>query len=658
MAYKSFKEFIEVNYCSLLQNGIEGFVAKHYDGQGFHSFAFSLLDQRIENIQVMSLSCRNNVGPRIEIDVHVKADIVSKGLGTSNYEAQRKTRWFTIFLKAVLKNGLHDVEIIDVDEYCGKAYDPENALDAYLVPYISTDQLEDIADDFTMFYCGEEIYNGWDLPLKKILHELDLSWYEAELPPGEMGRMYFREIEEDYDEFIFEEGRKLPKRVTVHKLIKPGTILISRDYYFINGYGSRADTLAHEIVHWDKHDHFFEILALLNDGETGLYCDATPMGSPEGLEGVAKARWWAEWQANALAPRYLMPRWVFNRYFPKMIEDLRSDDYDIPESQIMEFAIGQIANMFKVSVYEAKLRALQLGYKQAEGTFLRVKGKEQPPFSFNPDALDDYQTFILDRKNGSRLYKQDSKFAELIDSKTFIYTGCVVCINHPLFVQKTDDPAYPQGYALTDFAREHVDLCCLKFTRHYSPEDKAYEYYDACYLSRDVNVADFKEVREIDYSVNQDTLSMREGLKGYEDESERLAKILEQLPGTFWGTFDAHMNRLKKERKITNEEMESRTGISERHIRDLRKKDVNVDRSTVYALCIGMHLHPYLSSDFVAKGCGGYPATKEGLFYRTLIERHYMEPLSYINKKLKERGYTPWGKEENIIDLNEDAEEI
>lgn len=657
MAYKSFKEYIEVNHKDLLQNGIEGFVARHHDGQGFHAFAFSILDQRIDNLQVMSLTCRSDAGPRIEIDAHVKADIVSKGLGTSYYEAGRKTRWFTVYLKAVLREGLHNVEIIDVDEYYGGKFDPENALDAYLIPYISSEQLEDIADDFTQFYCEPETYNGWDSPLKKILKELDLKWYEADLPPGEMGRMYFREKEEDYDEFVLFPGKRFPKRVPVHKTIMPGTMLISRDYYFINGYGSRADTIAHEIVHWDKHDHFFEILALLNDSEKSLYCDATPVGSPEGLEGVAKARWWAEWQANALAPRYLMPRWIFNDLFQKLIEEQRSND-DIPESEIMEFVIGQMAETFKVSVYEAKLRALQLGHKQAEGTFLRVKGKEQPPFSFNPDALDDYQTFILDGKNGSRLYKEDTRFAELIDSEKFVYTGCVVCINNPLYVQKTDDPAYPQGYALTDFAREHVDLCCLKFTRHYSPDDSAYEYYDACYLSRDVNFADFKEVRDIDYSVNQDTIAEQEGLKGYEDESERLAKILEQLPGTFWGTFDAHMNRLKKERKITNEEMESRTGISERHIRDLRKKDVNVDRSTVYALCIGMHLHPYLSSDFVAKGCGGYPATKEGLFYRTLIERHYMEPLSYINKKLKERGYTPWGKEDNIIDLNEDAEEI
>ena len=78
MAYKSFKEYIEVNYNDLLRTEIEGYVQKHHDGQGFHSLnVLSLLRQNVENLKVMSLSCRSDAGPRIEIDAHVKAVIVS-----------------------------------------------------------------------------------------------------------------------------------------------------------------------------------------------------------------------------------------------------------------------------------------------------------------------------------------------------------------------------------------------------------------------------------------------------------------------------------------------------------------------------------------------------------------------------------------------------
>ena len=174
-----------------------------------------------------------------------------------------------------------------------------------------------------------------------------------------------------------------------------------------------------------KHDHFFEVLALLNDDEKSLYCETTPMGSPEGLEGVAKARWWAEWQANSLAPRYLMPRWIFNKIFAAQLAKYQDDDY-LSRGQVMECAIGDTARYFQVSVYEVKLRALQLGYKQAEGTYLRVKGHDQPAFSFNPDALGNYQTFILDGRNGSRLYEKDPKFAKLIDSGRYVYINAIM----------------------------------------------------------------------------------------------------------------------------------------------------------------------------------------------------------------------------------------
>lgn len=653
MAYKSFKEYIEVNYNDLLRTEIEGYVQKHHDGQGFHSLnVLSLLRQNVENLQVMSLSCRSDAGPRIEIDAHVKAVIVSKGLGTSDYVADRKTRWFTVYMKAVLRNGLHRVEAVDVDEYYGGKYDKENALDAYLVPYISTDQLEDLADDFTRCWCEKEFYNGIGSPLKKMLKELDLTWYLSDLPPGEMGRLYFREKEETYEEWYRIPGKVLPKIEKVHKPIPPGTMLISKDYYFINGYGSRADTIAHEVVHWDKHDLFCEILKLLNEDEGSLHCDAEPVRSPEGLEGVAKARWWAEWQANALAPRYLMPRWIFNDIFAEKIEKYQSDVY-LTKGQMWECVIGEIADLFDLTTSEVKLRAIQLGYKQAEGTFLCYKGHKHPAFSFNPEALGDYQTFILDSRNGNRLCEEDPKFDALMDSGQFVYTGCVVCINHPLYVYKTDEPGYPQGYALTDYALEHVDECCLKFTRHYTPDNQYEEYYNECYLSNDVSSADFIESKTIEYEDNQNVLEQRAELEIIDEEGERVMSILASLPNSFALTFDAHMKRLKTEegKKMTNLEMAMRTGLSDVYIGRLRKgEDERPSPEVVFGICAALHMHPMFSDDMVQKAMQHYPYSKYGGFAYYLLHHHYKESLRLINKKLRMKDYPTWGNDDNIAE--------
>lgn len=653
--YKDFKSYIQANYGDLLQEKIQKYIDEHHDGRGFHAYGvISLLDQKIENMQVMSLTCREVLGPKVEIDVHVKADIVMQSLGTSKVEAGRKTRWFTVYITAVLRNGLHHVEAVNVDEYYNGKFDIENALDAYMVPYIKSSQLEDIADDFTQFCCDKELYNGWDSPLKQILEEMGLKWYQADLPQGEMGRMYFREKVENVDEFVFTPGKKFPKRTSVQKVIEPGTMLISRDHYFIGGYGSRTDTISHEIVHWDKHDKFFEIVALLNQDEKSLHCESTPVESPENLQGLAKARWWTEWQANALAPRYLMPRWIFNDYFPKMLQEQREmlEGEGATEGLIMEEAISQIAGVFKVSKYEAKLRALQLGYKQAEGAFIRVRGHARDPFTFKPDALGDYQTFILDNKSGSRLYNSDPVFRELIDSEKFIYTGCVVCIKDPLYVQKTNDPSYPEGFELTEYARNHVDECCLKFTRHYTPENEYTEYYNECYLSRDINSADFSETRDIEYECNQSVEDQEKNLRELDVSYDTVLNLLDTLPGSFYGTFDAHMNRSKKEngRKMTNEELSCRTGISKDYIGTLRKETTNIKFETVCALCQGLHLHPVLSDDMIAKAVGKYPQTKEGLNAQDILHNHFHESLKVVNARLRKQGYPEWGCDEKIID--------
>lgn len=653
MAYKSFKEYIEVNYYDLLRTEIEGYVQKHHDGQGFHSLnVLSLLKQNVENLQVMSLSCRSDAGPRIEIDAHVKSVIVSKGLGTSDYVADRKTRWFTVYMKAVLRNGLHRVEAISVDEYYGGIFDKENALDAYLVPYISTDQLEDLADDFTQFWCEKEFYNGVGSPLKKMLKALDLDWHLSELPPGEMGRMYFREKEETYEEWYLLPGRKVPKIEKVTKPVPPGTMLISKDYYFINGYGSRADTISHEIVHWDKHQLFFEVLALLNEEEKNLYCASEPVRSPEGLEGIAEARWWAEWQANALAPRYLMPRWIFKDLLDERIEKYRYDER-LTKGQVLECALGEIASLFELTVYEVKLRAMQLGYKQAEGTFLRYKGHEQPAFSFNPDALGDYQTFILDGRNGSRLCEEDARFDELMDNGRFVYTGCVVCINDPLYVYKTDEPGYPQGYALTDYALEHVDECCIKFTRHYSQNNRYEEYYNECYLSNDVNSESFTESKTIEYEDNQNVLEQEKELDIIDEEGERVMKILAALPTSFPLTLDAHMKRLKTEegKRMTNLEMAMRTGLSDVYIGRLRKnEDEHPSPEVIFGICAALHMHPMFSDDLVEKAMGHYPRSRYGGFAYYLLHNHYKESLRLINKKLRMKDYPTWGNDEKIAE--------
>lgn len=647
--YVDFKSYIQANYEELLKEEISKFVDKYHDGLGFHSInVISLCDQKIENIKVKSITCHDDIGPLIRVNIHASADIVSMGLGSSKYEADRKTRWFTVNMQAVLKNGLHNIVILGTEEYNPGRFEKQDAFDEYLLPYIYADDLEDQADDFFMFYCQNAIYHEWVLPIENILSEMGIYYYEAPLPENVFGRMYFRpSVVEVYEEIPpnFRAFIKKEKSLT-EKKINSGTMLINKNNFFMHNVGSALNTIAHEIVHWEKHQKFFEILALLNDEEDKLSCEVDPQMKPDNLEGVQKAIWWAEWQANALAPRILMPRLLFVDLFEKTYSEQAQTPYHY-SGEIMERTIERIAHCFGVSRYAAKIRALQLGYKTAEGALLNIDGHYHSPFTFNPTCLADYRTFVIDRKNFDRLRTSNKHLNDLIDAGKFVYTGCVVCINDPLYVTHSKERFAPTEYKLTSYALEHVDECCLVFKRNYSTKDSAGDFYNQCYLSKDINAAAFSEIKEIDFEDNQNVETRAVELTKLKDEGIRIMDIYRSLPMSFAGTLDAHMKRLFKEdgRKMTNLELALRTGLSDRYIQDLRKGDKNVSFVNVCSICIGLHLHPIFSNDLIKKSRNDYPMNEEGFFNRFLIEHHYMDTLELCNEKLAELGYRTWGKE-------------
>lgn len=647
MAYADFKSFLQENYANMLQEAISEFVNKTHDGLGFHSInVLSLCDQKIENVKIKSLRCHSDIYPFIKIEINLAADIVMMGLGKEKYQANCKHRRFTVTLKARLKNGLHDMTLLNVAEYFGGTFDKEDALDEYLIPYIYADDLENIADDFTAFYCKGAIYDGWKMPIEYVLEEMGIDYYKADLPDDEFGRMYFRPAVE-----IVEERHLYPRMYditkSVSKKLRPGTMLVSKKHSFMGRVGSFRNTIAHEIIHWELHQNFFEILALLNQDELKMSCKVVPGVSLDTLQGIEKAVWWAEWQANALAPRILMPRMLFDDIFPKII----AEKMDVPHftlGDVMEAALLAVAKCFDVSRYEAKLRALQLGYKCAEGCFLHVDGHYICPYSFDPNALGDYQTFLLDEKNFERLYNDNESFAALFESEAFVYLGYLVCINDEKYVKSL---GLNKGYELTQYGLDHVDECCLKFNRSYEINNGFGDYYNMCYLCQNINAAAFSETRDIDDEDMQDKKEQAVERHKLKEEGLRVSKILRDLPSSFYGTLDAHMKRLDaynqktgRQGKFTNMILADRTGLSEDYISQLRNDVTRVSLETVCALCIGMHLHPILSMDLIKKSKNDFPDDDEGFFDQYLLQHHFMDTLVFCNRQLKAEGYRTWGK--------------
>lgn len=586
--YPDLKTYLQVNYKDLIQEAIQEVVDKKYDGNGFHSLnVLSLCKHEIDNLEVRALACHDDIGPRIKMDVGVAVDIVELGLGTTRYESGRKKHWFTVSLQGILKDGLSNVQVIGTSEIYDGKFHEENALDQFLVPYIRSDDLEDIAEDFLEFYCKDAVYIGYCFPAQHFIYNNHIDIQEADLPDNCLGRMYFKKSKATVYQTLPFEHCPDPVRVENYE-IQPGTILISHQRYFLGSEGTHLLTIAHEIIHWYLHQKYFKLLELLDSENLMMSCDVAPCIYDDDMSPAQKAHWFAEWQANALALRIAMPR----EFVKKALEE----SWDaVPISTLAVHAIEEtltkVAQLFGVTQFVAKQRVRQLGFDLADGAFIRVDGKTYPPFIFKKNTLDYHQTFLIDQSGYEKLYRTNPDFSALIDSGKFIYLGYVTCINDPKYIEV--DPFCPNiRLVLSSYAREHADECCLVFSWQGKTKLKEqFEFYGQAFLCKDVSADSYVE-HSYDKNFNEKCLQTAEDISlevdKYMKAMDAHNKTLNELSKytTFAEALKYHMER----KKISVEVLAERSGLSDTTIKNYRSGEVNPPIENVMAVCIGLNL--------------------------------------------------------------------
>lgn len=633
--YASFEKYLEDKYYNYIHSAITGFIINRGRKNGFYSY--TVLDPsyfQVDDIHVKTVSFHSTDGNLIVFNAAVEADVILKGIGKRDYEADVNNPWYTVSFTGYLSDGLNMVTITGVDEYYADKFDKKTTLSKYLIPYVYAEDLEKEAEKFLYKYCRQALKEPMPIPLDELMSNMGLELYEAPLPDNIFGKTYFTEstvdvFNEDYD--------------VVSQKIYPGTILLNPNIFFMRNIGSRNNTVVHECVHWDRHYKFFELQKLLNSDFGTITCEVIEHKGQNdtGIEGALQ---WIEWQANALTPRILLPVITTRQKLKEILLRLHVENPEKTESDIMEEAIQELADFFAVSKFAAKIRAIELGFVQAQGVLNYANGKYLPSFSFNTIALKKDESYIIDAKNACFEACFDADVKVALSKGNFIYVDNMFCINDKKYIIETEDG----GCTLTVYARQHVDECCLKFKQKFkvcSAQGDA--FYTQCYLCKDVDAGTYCECKYIDDEDNQNVEKRAAELKKLKEEGSRIMDIYRSLPMSFAGTLDAHIKRLEKEdgRKMTNLELALRTGLSDRYIQDLRKEEKNLSLGTVCSICIGLHLHPVFSNDLIKKSRNNYPMNEEGFFNRFLIEHHYMDTLDLCNDKLAAMGYHTWGKE-------------
>ncbi len=529
MAYADFKSYIQEKYSEYLQREVVYFVSK--DDQYVETLNASMCDLKADNLEVKFVRCTDMPESFIKIEINLTADIVVRDTENMYSEIDRKQRLFTVVVVACLEDGMEIVEDqTNVSECPIELLGETTFWDEFGIPCFQADELENIANDFFETCCQDAIYYMYHFPYDYVIERLGIKAYEADLPENIFGRMYFKED----NATVY---RKFHPRMEAIKLenvkIEPGTMLISKDNYFMIETGCYTMTIAHEIVHWCYHQKFFKILSLLGDNMSMMSCDVEPIQFNDGMTNLQKAMWVVEWQANALGMRIAMPQALFvqalEEAYDRASKRPRKGSY---YAEVWEDTIHRVAELFDVSDLAAKQRAIQLGWDIAAGTHLYINRKIHSPFLFRKGTLGMNQTFVIDKEGVAKLCEQNPFFNSLLHSGKFVYIGYVVCIKHDKYIREAED--YEKlisgyDYELTDYAREHVDECCLVFEwESVLGDGDDGGFYGQCYLSKDISAYNRVEHHfNPDFEFNKNQKVIAEEIKKYRkifEEENRIKK--------------------------------------------------------------------------------------------------------------------------------------
>lgn len=395
----------------------------------------------------------------------------------------------------------------------------------------------------------------------------------------------------------------------------PYTVTIPQNTILINTHAVHKDycqlEVYHECIHYDWHFMFYRLQDMHNNDVNALKTKRIVVTDTKKNKNPLT---WMEWQANRGSFALMMPlgmmRPVVGRYWNESSSSMHyGKRYD--------YVARRIASEYDLPKFRVRARLIQMGKIPAKGALNYVDGSYIEPFAFDIDKGNGDYTFVLTRKNLFAAYNASGAFREQIDSGRYVFVDGHICINDERYVRETS-----QGLRLTPWANEHVDECCLRFINVYVPYGIS-EYRFGCLNS--------------DEEYNRHYLSFAEDVTNWSEaeKMEYMGKVVGSLPDTFPET----LSYLMEKKGITEEKMEELSGISVSTISRLRRKErSNYSIDQIIAICVTLHLPPWLSSELLSQAGILLRRTKQHRAYRMILDCLFMDSLDKVQGFLVEAG--------------------
>lgn len=623
---KSIEKYIEDNLYDLIFNAIKKYTYDNRIWLRTDSIKYTK-HQELTDIEVKKVYFKNDFESSLsEFKAKVLGMFAVSGMRGGDWDEDEADKTFTITLKGNLENKLLDSKIVSVDETITQPYtNYKDTLSSCMLPYLNNDELDGEATKFLTKYCPDALVNPMPLSIDKLLKNMNVTKYDAPLAIA-FGQAYFDKHTTDvYDD------KKNKQTVEVDKK----TILVDPDVQFLRSFGSYNFTVVHECVHIEYHYKYFQLRKILDP--TLSYITCLDVKEPDALKtDDLDARNLMEWQANALAPRILMPKNTFLRKYHELYSQVLADNQQMLAGDVMSVVIDKLADFYQVSRLAVKIRLIDLGIDTAAGTHNYVNNKHYQNFSFKENSLKKDQTYLIDFLNYVVESKKNPQLEKLSYEKKIVYVDGLVVINDPKYVQKDDN----KTNKLTDYALEHVDECAFVFDREViNPEDKKDYLYSTCYLCHADTGLEVKSKYRSDTLDNKTKEEIANKQRIDSTEREYWLTFKKELPnGNFNEVFSDLINKLGAKTFCINQipninQISKLTRIHHESIENYLYNDKKPDKKSLLKICCGLELYPDIAFYLLGKAGYNLNATDdcEDWVYECLIREHYDEGFGVWN---------------------------
>ncbi|MBN2795119.1 MAG: ImmA/IrrE family metallo-endopeptidase [Clostridia bacterium] len=626
----TFKELVEDKCYDEIFEAIKVYVEENLDKfTGESDQVYDPDEAELSDIRVQFVTIHENPNSHLKFEVVVSAEIeVCQRMPHSYSESDGISQWFTVECSGDFNDGLKNFQTHDVEIYYRHKQKKEGKLSEYLVPITYKEMLDDVAEDFLTRHYSEALDEPTPIDVEELAERMGLSIEYIHLSKSctVFGQIYFSDSEAKF--YDNEAG--------IYRLmdVERGTIIVDPNVFFMRNVGSVNNTIVHECVHWDRHCLFFELEKIYNPMSKVITCQVK---EGKKTENNGSPYEWMEWQANHLAPRILMPAKTTKQ---KIEELIKKNEKILPHANradIIESVIFELKEFFGVSIMSAKIRMIDLGYKEAEGVYTYIDNHYVLNYCFEISALQRGQTYTIGAQDALVEYATNLEFRVIVDSGNYIFVDNHFCINDSKYV-KFDDLGSP---SLTDYALQNMNECCFVFDfRLRDNKDYGIQYYSECTLFRS---AISNKIVETVYDESEHNNEIVQRAKDLKDTVADIVKIKNSLPSEFSMTLKAHMKR----KNCSVEKLEELSLIGYKTIQRMRNdENYPVEIEHVVALCVGLQLHPVFSRDLMTKAGKTFKGTELHITYELFINTLYNESIHYCNEILKDNNFSLLGTDD------------